>query len=364
MANLQSRKEQYFRLNTKLQYLNLSEINSLLSDGDEKKGWGKTKAVKVDDTDVFVKRLALTHLQVQDIYCSKNLHELPTYYQYGIGSAGFGVPRELLSHIKTTNWVLGDEVSAFPLLYHHRVIPKLSEANEVVQQELDDYIEYWGNSENLRTYMLDRVNAKYELILFLEHLPNPLNEWLIDNPDKTPWVFEEIFKTIAYLSKHDVIHFDLNLWNILTDGDEVFLTDFGLTLDKEFDLSEEERRFFETHSHADYGDLIANVQIPFQEMFKALTEDIQISIFEELGITNSKELSHHEWRTALSKNLEAVYKNDAIEISDEYYSLLIKYREILLLMTNFFTELRQNKNKDNALPNDRLKELLMEVDIL
>lgn len=364
MADLNKRKEKYFRLNTQLQYLDTSAITSLLSNGEEKKGWGKTQVVEVDSTEVFIKRLALTHLQVKDIYCSKNLHELPTYYQYGVGSAGFGPPRELLSHIKTSNWVLSGGTSAFPLLYHHRVIPRLSEPVEIDQKELDDYVEYWGSSENLRSYLLDRSEAEYELVLFLEHLPNPLNDWLIANPDKTPWVFEEVFKTIAFLSKNDVIHCDINLWNMLTDGEEVFLTDFGLTLDKQFDLSKEEQKFFETNSFADYGDLIANIQIPFQEMFKALAEETQTSIFEKLGIADSKELSHHEWRTALSKNLEVVCKNDAIEVSDEYYNLLLKYRKILRLMTDFFTELRQNKKKDTALPNERLKELLVEVGIL
>ncbi len=49
------------------------------------------------------------------------------YYHYGIGSAGFGVFRELVANIKITNWVLEGAITNFPLLYHYRVIPIVRE---------------------------------------------------------------------------------------------------------------------------------------------------------------------------------------------------------------------------------------------
>ncbi len=44
---------------------------------------------------------------------------------------------------------------------------KLSSQKESIQS----FVEYWGNNENVSNYMLDRANAKYELVLFLEYIP-------------------------------------------------------------------------------------------------------------------------------------------------------------------------------------------------
>ena len=65
------------------------------------------------------------------MFSTKNLYDLPTYYQYGVGSAGFGVFRELVANIKTTNWVLQGAIANFPLLYHARIIPFSGERPDV-----------------------------------------------------------------------------------------------------------------------------------------------------------------------------------------------------------------------------------------
>jgi len=364
---MSDRKQKYFELNTHFSFLDNEEIRSILSKTKSDGGWGKTQVIEVDAIKVFVKRIPIPKLQ-EDIFCSKNVYDLPTYYNYGIGSAGFGPARELQTHIKTTNWVLNGELTSFPLLYHYRVMPVQVDEKDIDEEKIEGHIsywvDYWGNNDNIRSYLQDRTNNQLELVLFLEHVPQVLNTWLIEYPDKTPWVLEKMLPTIDFLSSRGVIHFDATLWNILTDGEEVYLADFGLTLDKQFSLTKEEQNFFEANSSYDYGELLMNVMHPFQEIVKALPEEIQESIFEQIGITDSKELTHHEWRTALSKDLEVVCKHDAIEISDEYYNALLKYRKIFRLMSDFFTELRQNKKKDTVFPNGRLKELLVEVGIL
>lgn len=42
------------------------------------------------------------------MYKTSNIHNLPLFYNYGIGSAGFGCWRELGFHIKASNWILSN----------------------------------------------------------------------------------------------------------------------------------------------------------------------------------------------------------------------------------------------------------------
>lgn len=86
---------------------------------------GRSAELDVCGTRVFVKRVPLTDLELrpENVRSTANLFGLPTFYQYGVGSAGFGAWRELAAHTITTNWVLGDVYGDFPLMYHWRVLP-------------------------------------------------------------------------------------------------------------------------------------------------------------------------------------------------------------------------------------------------
>src|ERR1035437_1827322 len=69
---------------------------------------GRSLLLDVEGTPVFVKRVPLTDLERRqdNVMSTANLFQLPPFYQYGIGSTGFGVWRELAAHTMTTNWVL------------------------------------------------------------------------------------------------------------------------------------------------------------------------------------------------------------------------------------------------------------------
>lgn len=86
---------------------------------------GRSAELEVGGTRVFVKRVPLTDLEMrpENVRSTANLFGLPMFYQYGVGSAGFGTWRELAVHTMTTNWVLGNEYEGFPLMYHWRVLP-------------------------------------------------------------------------------------------------------------------------------------------------------------------------------------------------------------------------------------------------
>src|SRR5690348_16364357 len=88
---------------------------------------GLVSSVLVGASQVFVKKIRLTDIELsQNNYRStRNYFDLPLCYLYGIGSAGFGCWRELLTHETTTKWVLEKMNPSFPLLFHSRILPRL-----------------------------------------------------------------------------------------------------------------------------------------------------------------------------------------------------------------------------------------------
>lgn len=109
----------------------------------------------------------LSYIEYDNLFSTKNLYNLPTAYNYGIGSTtGLGVFRELVTHLKTTHWVLEGAMATFPLMYHYRILPSTKAC-----ADLEINIEHRGNHANFKKYVLDRANAQYELVLFLEYVP-------------------------------------------------------------------------------------------------------------------------------------------------------------------------------------------------
>jgi len=86
---------------------------------------GRTSLLCVDGLPVFVKRIPLTDLErrPENVRSTANLFGLPTFYQYGVGSTGFGAWREVAAHEMTTAWVLDGLYPSFPLTYHWRILP-------------------------------------------------------------------------------------------------------------------------------------------------------------------------------------------------------------------------------------------------
>ncbi|MBW8308843.1 MAG: serine/threonine-protein kinase [Candidatus Paracaedibacteraceae bacterium] len=117
----------YHKLSTKLGSLSNQQFSALLEkDKPIHSGTGGTSVqLKMDGVNIFIKKIPITDIErePENILSTSNLFELPLYYQYGIGSAGFGAWRELSAHIMATDWVLKDECASFPLMYHWRVLP-------------------------------------------------------------------------------------------------------------------------------------------------------------------------------------------------------------------------------------------------
>ncbi|MER6333467.1 protein kinase family protein [Streptomyces sp. NPDC014983] len=220
---------------------------------------GRSAELDIDGTRVFVKRVPLTdtELRPENVRSTANLFGLPMFYHYGVGSAGFGAWRELAVHVMTTNWVLGNEYDGFPLMYHWRVLP--DSPPEGFADEfggIDGAVAHWEGSSAVRERLEAIGRSSSSLVLFLEHVPQTLADWLHDYRSAAPesgegapypWVEEALSRGTAFMSSHGLVHFDAHFANVLTDGRLLYFADFGLALSSGFELSAAEAEFLSDH---------------------------------------------------------------------------------------------------------------------
>jgi serine/threonine protein kinase len=357
-----TRQQLYFHLSSQIAQKDNEHIGSLFEADTWSKGWGKNQTIEIEGHKIFVKRVPLTDKEYANFFVTKNLYNMPTYYNYGVGSAGFGAFRELVAHIKTTNWVLNGEVENFPLLYHYRILPITQEPKPMDAKDLEDqdgYIAYWGGDENIKAYIEARHNSRHELVLFLEYVPHILQTWLQENPDKTSFAIDNLRHTIDFLREKDIIHFDAHYHNILTDGERMYLTDFGLVLDKNFDLTPTEQDFFDAHTHYDYGEVIACLGFLLDMTYSSLPDDAKNDLQQRYQ--KPEDVENNEMLSLLLDDIEAVHKDGLLELNKDYVACLVQYRPVITLMNNFYSALRANPQKDTPFPHDALKELLQKM---
>lgn len=281
------------------------------------------------------------------------------YYNYGVGSAGFGVFRELITHIKTTNWVLEGAIATFPLMYHYRIVPFTGQRADLDLSDRQKYVEYWNNSTNIGNYMSDRANANYELILFLEYIPYVLETWLSSNLDKFQKPLDDLRETIDFLRANGIIHFDAHFHNILTDGEQAYLTDFGLILDRNFALTKDEESVFDRHIFYDYGEILWNLARLVRYSYTLCTEEDRGKIAEKYALEAG--LKPYEFTAILINNIEEIHADGKMKLDDAYVATIVKYRQIVILMGEFFGHLRENDRKDTIFPELKLRSLLKET---
>ena len=257
---MEERSKVFQKLNPYLEKLDESDLRELLKSAESKNTTlgGTSFVIKVNGTPVFVKKIPLTEIEMlpKNKRSTRNIFNLPLFYQYGVGSTGFGAWRELAAHEMTTQWVLKGKIPNFPILYHSRVLkrnisnprdPKTIGATE-------ENIRYWENDQNIGKRLENIDNATYELVLFLEFVPHNLSKWMRAELPKArkplevvDRVFGQLTKVNDFMRTNRFMHFDAHFKNILTDGEDVFFTDFGLAISDKFQLSEEEKLFFNKH---------------------------------------------------------------------------------------------------------------------
>ncbi len=359
---IELRKNKYFKLSSQIAQLENAQLGSLFESSESNEsstGWGMNHTIVLGKSKVFVKRVPVTNIEFDNLFSTRNLYELPTYCNYGFGSTGFGVFRELMTHIKTTNWVLEEAIATFPLMYHYRIIPFFGRRADVNNLRIKDYVEYWGNSTNAGNYMLDRANANYELVLFLEYIPHVLETWLRENPNKLQKSLDELRTTIDFLRRKGIIHFDAHFRNILTDGKRIYLTDFGLVLDQSFTLTKDEESFFKQNKFYDYGEVLRNLGHLIQSPYDLCSKNDKRRIMEKFRIKEG--LKPYELRSILLDNIKQIHADEIIKLDKFYVASIVKYRSIIALMQNFFADMWENNQKDTKLRHAELRLLLKET---
>ena len=189
---------------------------------------GTSATVEAEGVRVFVKQVPVTERELRpgNVRSTANLFGLPGFYQYGLGSAGFGAWRELAAHIMTTNWVLSDEHRAFALLYHWRLLPGPASTEGVFAEfgDLDGAVAHWEGSAAVRDRLQALRDSPARLVPFLEHIPQTLASWTADQ-DLSAFsrVDTQLADTTAFMRERGLVHFDAHFLNILTDGHGLYL---------------------------------------------------------------------------------------------------------------------------------------------
>lgn len=357
--DIELRRKKYFALSSQIAQLDNAQLRSLFDNSESKEsnsGWGLNQIIVFGESKVFVKRVPVTNIEYNNLFSTKNLYNVPTHYNYGFASPGFGFFRELITHIKTTNWVLEEAILTFPLMYHYRIIPFFG-------RRADVDVEQWGNA-NVRKYILDRVNANYEMVIFLEYIPYVLDKWLQENLSLLQKSLDDLRATIDFLRTKKIIHFDAHFQNILTDGERTYLTDFGLVLDKSFALTLDEESFFEQNIFYDYGEVMRNIGHLIWAPYDSCSQNDKRKIMEKYGIKEG--LKNYELRSILLDNIEQIHTDGIMKLDEYYVAIVVKYRSIITLMQDFFVEMANNnmKDKDTKLPHVKLRCLLQETGFL
>jgi hypothetical protein len=322
------------------------ELGALV-DRSQVDGWGASATATLPDgSPVFVKRLPLTEREHAHMFSTRNLFQLPTYYQYGVGSAGFGARRELATHVKATEWVVNGSWAGFPRLLHHRVMRRAPDAAarpnpRTAWVDSAEYVAYWNGSKRIGSFIKARRETPHELWLVLEHVPHRMFEWIGENQSAVAGVVDSLLETLRFLHGAGVFHFDAHWGNVVTDGATPLLTDFGLVTDLSFDLTANERAFVDRHQHYDFGETIYSVGNSL------------------LGLRDLPELpKDHDAGIAMLVN--DVHN---LGLSPVYAETVTRYRDVILFMSSFFAAMRHNHRKNTFFDDARLAALLADAGV-
>lgn len=358
--HLEARKERYFTLSARLAQVGRKQLDSLLGEASQAQGWGGTHTIAMDSSKVFVKRIPVTQLEYDNMFSTENLYGMPTFYNYGVGSAGFGVFRELAAHVKTTNWVLEGSLPNFPIMYHYRIVSVSRTRPEMNAENHKGYIDYWNGDENIDRYIRERHAAPFELVLFLEHFPHVLHHWLAKNMDKSGIVIREMRRTTAFLRERGMVHFDAHFANIVVDGDIPYLTDFGLVLDKGFELTAPEREFCKRHGDYDDAEFPLCLGAYLATIYWHLPDGAKKKVTRKYGI--AEDIAYADLVSLLLDNLEEIHSGRLMKLDDAYVAEVIRHRELILTMQKFYTGMRGSSRKDTPYRHTKIKRLLKEAE--
>lgn len=198
---------------------------ALLLDGGAN-GWGQALRTTLGGHRLFVKAVPVTDRERRSNLTTANLYDLPPYLNYPFGSPGIGVGRELAFARTSSGWVESGAALGFPMLLHDRVIDRGLITGDAGSS--GGYTAYRGDNAAMNTYLADRTSARSCLILIYEDVGAAAVDWLVEHPADAPWILDDVRSTLKFLRQRDVVHFDIDLFNVITDGRQAYIADHGL----------------------------------------------------------------------------------------------------------------------------------------
>lgn len=339
------RINKYTHISSLLSCLSSTRLSKMLRDKAQELHsgiGGQSQLIKIEETPIFVKKVPLTKLEQlpENFMSTANIFKLPLFYQYGVGSTGYGAWRELAAHIMTTNWVLSEACLSFPILYHWRILPgNIEDIDISFWKDVDKYSQYWESNACIRKRIESLNTASSFVALFLEYIPQDLQGWLSAQIAKggneaesaVSFVEQHLRATNTWMNNQGFIHFDAHFKNILTDGNLLYLSDFGLALSTKFELSEMERKFLNQHQNYDFSCAAMN-----------LLHTIITTIFGK-----------DKWEVSLQEFLTG----NRGGLSPSISNIIKRYGGIALTMDTFFQKL-QKESKHTPYPSGNLQVLL------
>ncbi len=309
---------------------------------------GDVVSMHVEGVPLIAKKIRLTAIEQQHPGSTRNLFELPPYYQYGVGSMGFGAWRELAAHEMTTQWVLNGECHNFPLMYHARVMQRAAPSpiqTAAASEERRRDVEYWDGSVAVGQRLAAADTASADVIVFMEHLSQTLHKWVRITSSEgslTERVItkleRELTMVAAFMKSRGFLHFDAHFHNLMASNNHVYFADFGLATSRRFDLSAQERAFFEQHRDYDCYYIVA-------ELAKRMIATATVP--EEQQALLDTYLSTRHVITRLPPAVASIAQ---------------RYRSIASLMNTFFQRLR-TRSKGTPYPTDALEHEWAKIQI-
>jgi hypothetical protein len=341
MNKLATRHKIYNSISSALECMSDEQLEQAISNGKimHKGIGGESLQIEIDSISIFVKKIPVTDLELHpDHYMStSNIFNLPMCFQYGIGSAGFGVWREVAAHIMTTKWVISNKSPNFPIMYHWRILKYIDKKiiSDEEQIALDKDMAYWENNQEINFRLKEKALASNHVYLFLEFIPSNLYDWLNQQLSfdeevaiRSIQFIENQMKEINnFMGSKKFLHMDAHFENILTDGKQLYYSDFGLVLSNEFNLNDIEIDFMQDNVSYDYA-------------------------------SGSVNLLHSIITNFLGKEiiLKEFYENKPQILEGKIEAVIQKHMPISLIMDKFYSSIQ--KDKSYLYPSDDLLKIL------
>ena len=285
---LDQRRRAHHALAARLAGMSDADLAALLTAPAPSLFGNGAEVIEVEGAKVFVKKIALTDLERSaGKGATANLFNLPLFCRYELG---FGAWRELSACLRASAWALSGECVLFPLVHHWRVLPRTpTPVRPELEARLQRCLDAWERSEAVATRVEALWSASASLVLFLEYVPQMLFAWLADRSGAEGLdeameaailrIHDEWRQAAAFVNARGMLHFDLHAANLLTDGAQIYVSDYGLALCADFDLAPAERDFYEAHRLYDrgyvdwaFGGWLRRAQLPLTPALEARLE--------------------------------------------------------------------------------------------